>query len=204
LAQFTAAGAFRPLKSAPNLQSGWRLVVKDDVELGSALDQLYPGAAADWFAAQSSDPPVAHYREFTARQTGMYRITTLLTDAQAAGAARACCHPSFCLKRRIWTVNGLTPDDDAGKSLIPCLEPCALLLEFARKVMRIEQEDKVKLELSPDEIATLSAALRTALEHPDPVSREADFNSPKNPRRLRLLFDKLAAVPQPEILAEEE
>jgi 4Fe-4S binding protein/cobalt chelatase family protein len=203
LAQFTAAGAFRPLKSAPNLQFGWRLLVADATELEGALDVLYPGAVADWFAAQSADPPVTHYREFTARQTGMYRITTMLTDAQAAGVMRACCHPSFCLKRRRWTVDGHAPDDDKEKSLIPCLEPCALLLEFARKSTRMEQEEKVKLELSPGEIATLSAALRTALEHPEPASREADFNSPNNPRRLRLLFEKLAAVPQPAVVAED-
>jgi hypothetical protein len=202
LAQFTVAGAFRPLKSAPNLQTGWRLFVKSDMELDSALHQLYPGAVADWFAAHSPHPPVTHYREFTARQTGMYRITTLLTDAQAAGVARACCHPGFCLKRRLWTVDGFAPD--TGKSLIPCLEPCALLLEFARKATRMEQEAKVKLELSPDEIATLSAALRTALEHPDPAAREADFSSPANPRRLRLLLDKLPAAAQSKAASGEE
>ena len=204
LAQFAADGAFRPLKAAPNLRAGWRLPVKDDAELGRALDELYPGAVADWFAAQSPEPPVTHFRAFTARQSGMYRVTALLTDAQASAVARACCHSGFCLKRRLWTVDGLAPDNGAEKSLIPCLEPCALLLEFARKATRMEQQGKVKLELSSDEIASLNAALRFALDHPDPAAREADFDAPDNPRRLRLMFDKLSAVARPNLPVERE
>ena len=121
----------------------------------------------------------------------MYRVTTMLSDAQAAQVTRACCHPGFCLKQRLWTVNGLAQDGVEEKSLIPCLEPCAVLLEFARKSMRIEQEEKMKLEVSPGEAATLVAALKTALAYPDSDAREADFNAPGNPRRLRLLLEKL-------------
>jgi hypothetical protein len=195
LAQFTAGGGFRPLKSAPNLQRGWVARVPGDAELELAVNQLYPGAVADWFASQSPQPPVTDYREFTGRQTGMYRLTTMLSDPQAAQVTRACCHKSFCLKRRLWTVTGAAPEAVEEKSLVPCLEPCALLLELARKAMRIEQEEQMKLELSPAEAATLAAALRIALSHPDPAAREADFDSPTNPRRLQLLLEKLAALP---------
>jgi len=104
LAQNTASGAFRPLKSAPNLPHGWRLAVPDDAALESALNQLYPGAIADWHAAQSAQPPVTDYRAFTNRQTGMYRITQMLSDAHAGSVIAACCHRDFCLKRRLWTV----------------------------------------------------------------------------------------------------
>jgi hypothetical protein len=195
VAQFTASGAFRPLKSAPNLRTGWRFVARDEEELEPALNRLYPGAVADWFAAQSPHPPVTNYRDFTGRQTGMYRVTTMLTDAQTAQVARACCHKSFCLKRRLWIVNGLTPETVEEKSLIPCLEPCAVLLEFARKTARIEQEEKMTLELSPGETATLMAAVEITLRHPEGGLREADFNAPANPRRLQLLREKLAALP---------
>jgi len=205
LAQFTSGGAFRPLKSAPNLQTGWVLRVKDDAELASALDRLYPGAVADWFAARAPEPPVTDYREFTGRQSGMYRITTMLSDSQAAQVTRAGCHKAFCLKRRLWTVNGLASDTVEEKSLVPCLEPCALLLEFARKTTRIEQEEKMSFELSPEETATLKAALQIALAHPDPAVREADFNAPSNPRRLQLLLEKLAALPiQPTVGTEQQ
>ena len=139
LAQFTAENAFRPLKAAPTLRAGWRLFVTDDDALESALELLYPGAIADWFAGQSAQPPVTDYREFTARQSGMYRITTMLTDAQAANVASECCDASRCLKRRLWTVPGLSPDCVDAKSIIPCLEPCAVLLESARVAVRLEQ-----------------------------------------------------------------
>jgi hypothetical protein len=97
---------------------------------------LYPGAVADWFATQAAQPPVTSYREFTSRQTGMYRITTHLDDAAVAAVIHACCHKDFCLKRRLWTVEGAAPDAADAKSLIPCLEPCAILLEAARKAAR--------------------------------------------------------------------
>ena len=191
LTRFTAGGAFRPLKAAPSLPAGWWVRLLDDAAIESALNQLYPGAIADWFAAQSPSPPVTSYREFSNRQTGMYRVTTMLDDAQAAQVARACCHKESCLKRRLWTVNWLAPEAVEEKSLIPCLEPCAVLLEFARNVMRMEQEKKLNLELSPSEAVTLAVALRTALAHPDVTLREADFNAPGNLRRIRLLLEKI-------------
>lgn len=195
LAQFTAAGAFRPLKSAPNLQGGWRYTAPDATALEQALNRLYPGAIADWFAARSSAPPTTDFREFAGRQTGMYRITTMLSDTLVARVARAGCHRDSCLKRRLWKSKDLAPDAFEGKSLIPCLEPCALLLEFARKAMRIEQEEKVVVELSPSDIATVRAAIQVALKHPDPALREGDLNEPHNPRRLRLVLEKLPDVP---------
>lgn len=198
LANHTAAGEFRPIKAAPNLRAGWLCRVASEAELELALGQLYPGAIADWFAVAQAErgvitrAPVTHYRDFTARQTGMYRITTMLTDAQAGQVIRACCDIRFCLKRRLWTVDGLTPDLSEAKSLIPCLEPCAVMLEFARKAVRIEQEEgKPALTLAPSEIASLLASLETALAHPPAGQREADLSAADNPRRLQLLREKL-------------
>lgn len=192
LANHTVTGEFRPIKAAPNLRSGWLCHAASEAELELALNQLYPGALADWFAVQQPTPPVTHYREFTARQTGMYRVTTMLTDAQAAQVTRACCAARFCLKRRLWTVPGLVPDVADAKSRIPCLEPCAVMLEFARKAMRIEQEEnKPPLTLAPSEVASILAALETALTHPPTGQREADLSAASNPRRLQLLCEKL-------------
>jgi hypothetical protein len=178
-AQSASGGAFRPLKSAPNLRSGWRAVAADGAALELLLHYLYPGAVADWFAAQSPQPPITSYRQFTARQTGMYRITTMLPDAMAGAAIRACCHADFCLKRRLWSVEGLAADEAGQKSLIPCLEPCALMLEFARKVARLEQN-----------AAPLS---NEAVTEP----AESDFDAPNNPRRVRFVLEKQALAVKP-------
>jgi hypothetical protein len=180
-AQSAAGGAFRPLKSAPNLRAGWRAVAADGTALDLLLHYLYPGAVADWFAAQSPHPPVVSYRQFTARQTGMYRITTMLPDAIAGAAIRACCHADFCLKRRLWSVEGLAPDHAQQKSEIPCLEPCALMLEFARKVARLEQ----------------NAAPPPQEPVADPA--ESDFDAPNNPRRMRFVLEKEALAVKPAI-----
>jgi hypothetical protein len=212
IAQSTAAGAFRPLKSAPNLARGWRAHAAHPEELDRALQHLYPGCIADWFAARSPNPPVTHYREFTGRQTGMYRITTLLSDLQAAQMIHACCHPALCLKQRLWTVAGLPADPPGTKSLIPCLEPCAVLLEFARKAMRIEQEERLPLTLAASEWESVRDALEASLANPKTLSpppppREADFNVASNPRRQRLLLEKvlahLAKTPPPPNPADE-
>jgi len=182
LAQFTASGAFRPLKSAPNLRRGWRAAIADGAELELALNHLYPCAIADWFAARADRPPITSYRQFTARQSGMYRITTFLNDAVAGAAIRACCHAEFCLKRRLWTVDSLAPDPPQSKSLIPCLEPCAILLEFARKVARLEQEPQ---------------APGVSASRVDPNVAESDFDSPGNPRRVRFALEKQAVAREP-------
>lgn len=74
LAETNALGQFRPLKTALHLRSGWRCVVNDLTGLETALRHLYPGAVADWHALDLGQAQPTNYREFTARQTGMYRV----------------------------------------------------------------------------------------------------------------------------------
>jgi hypothetical protein len=189
-AQFTESGAFRPLKSAPNLRRGWRAAVANPSALGLGLNHLYPGAVADWFAARSAAPPVTSYREFTERQTGMYRITTHLNDAVAGAMIRACCHPDSCLKRRLWDLADGRADAAARPSIIPCLEPCAILLEFARKVARWEQEAASLPAPTPAEIEGLRQDAASRLQQPHLDTIESDLDAPDNPRRLRFFLEK--------------
>ena len=191
LAQFTEQKQFRPLKSAPTLRRGWHCVVSGAVELDEALRHLYPGAVADWFAAQQPVPPVTHYREFTARQTGMYRITTMLNDAQVAQVAHAGCHRRFCLKQRLWTVEGLPPERAAEKSLIPCLEPCAVLMEFARTIVRLEQDEERGAAGVVKNLEAAASELEPKVQATAEEIREADFSAPDNPRRAQWRLEKL-------------
>jgi hypothetical protein len=185
LAQFNQSGAFRPLRSAPDLQTGWRATPVNIADLGLALNHLYPGAVADWYAVRAGTPPVTHYRQYTNRQTGMYRVTQHLDDDQASATIRACCHPRFCLKQRLWTVEGLPADALEGKSLIPCLEPCAVLLEFARTIIRLEQAADRQLS-DPETPVTTAESDATPM-------RVADFTAARNPRRLQYLVEKPGA-----------
>lgn len=150
LARYTASGKFRPLKSAPDLRRGWRTIAADATQLAAALNHLYPGALADWYAARSFPPPITDFRAFVGRQSGIYRVAQTLGDAQAAAVIRSCCDPRACLKRRLWSVSGLPPDAREEKSLIPCLEPCARMLEFARKAARTGQ-GSTETEDSPEQ-----------------------------------------------------
>ena len=191
IAQFTEHKQFRPLKSAPTLQRGWRFLARNASELEEALQCLYPNGIADWFEAQDPSPTVTHYRDFTARQTGMYRVTALLSDEQVVPIARAGCHKMFCLKRRLWAVKGLAAEEIAAKSLIPCLEPCAVLLEFARVVARIEQGEKHDVPLTLDELATVVTALERLAGTPHPDARAGDVSAPDTGLRAQLVFEKL-------------
>ena len=189
VAMFTSNGQFRPLRSSPDLPRGWVLICQGQAELWRALQEIYPGSVADWFAARNGAAPT-NYREFTNRQSGMYRITQLLTDTQAANVTRAACHPRFCLKRRLWTLPGLEVEEAGAKSEIPCLEPCAVLLELARKATRIEQEGKLSVQLSRSELESLLAAADLVIGSGAAGERIGNVSAPTNPRRLQLLLEK--------------
>jgi len=124
----------------------------------------------------------------------MYRVTTTLSDDQVALVARAGCHRRFCLKQRLWTVSGLGPDGAGEKSAIPCLEPCAVLLEFARAAARLAQREKSAVSLSCEEWTTCAAALEHLIVPQYEKAREADFAAPDNARRAQLLLEKLKPV----------
>lgn len=143
IANFTSAGEYRPLKSTPDLPRGWLVRANTSEELEQALNQFYPNALADRFALNETPPPITGYREFTARQTGMYRITTFLSDTDLARVIENLC-TTKCLKQRLWTSGEIPTDPPEKKSAIPCLEPCAILLEAARKEVRTRQEAERK------------------------------------------------------------
>jgi hypothetical protein len=145
LANYTMEGKFRPLKSTPDLASGWILKANTPEELESALQDFYPNAVADIFAIRKDPSAATDYRTFTNRQTGMYRITTFLDDEGVARVIGIICN-SICLKRRIWSVGKVPNDAEGSKSLIPCLEPCAIFMEAARKEVRALQEKSARSE----------------------------------------------------------
>ena len=185
-------GVFRPLKGAPTLRRGWRCRMEDDASLEWVLNQLYPGALADWWAERSGLDRVTPFQEYAARQTGMYRSVRALDAAGAQRVSRACCDVKFCLKRPLWSVGAGETAGGPGKSDIPCWEPCAVALELARRESKMGSGNQATLTLPVDDLPVLMGALErvVGLGLPGDV-REGDLSSSANPRRLQLLLERL-------------
>ena len=132
LANLDDAGAYRPLKTAPTLRHGWRLALRDVDELRGALDYFYPAMTGVWLSHLRSGLPPVPFRETLDRQTGMYRITQKITDAQARTMIDSFC--AGCLKCRLWDAQ--TPPEDAHRIPLLCHEACNLLVAEARKVVK--------------------------------------------------------------------
>jgi len=119
-----------------------------------------PGGVADRFAAQRPNPPAMGYYEFASRQSGRYRVTSMLSNEQVSWVSRARCHKTFCLKHRLQTAEGLSAEAAGEESLMACLEPWVLLLEVARTTVRSrEQPEKGNANFSQDELASVTVAL---------------------------------------------
>ncbi len=190
LAMFTSAGAFRPLRSAPDLPHGWITSVATPLELERALNDIYPGALADWHAVRTGFARFTSFRSFAQRQTGLYGNLREITDPKAEVIAAACCADQACTRQRLWTVDGRPANQEFNHSRIPCLEPCAVFMEFARQSQVKSSQAMTALQLSALEIATVVAALETAAQHAGDC--QADFKNALNVRRVLLCLENHA------------
>lgn len=148
IATFDSAGAFRPLKTAPNLRRGWRLRVRDAHELRRALDFFYPAMPGIWFSHTHGELAPVDLRDTLARQTGMYRVTQTITDADAQRLIGCTCRSDTgCLKHILWRISPelpiatlppekLRPQDTPGHLPLLCHEACNLLVAQARAVVK--------------------------------------------------------------------
>lgn len=153
IANTDAAGAFRPLKTAPNLRRGWSLAVSDLAELRRALDYFYPAMLGVLLSHECGELPPVTLRETLARQSGMYAITQKITDAQAAELIGGFCRSDGgCLKTILWRIDAGRPitslpeakcDVSANQLGAParalpmlCHEACNLLIAQARTVVK--------------------------------------------------------------------
>ncbi|MFN0126674.1 MAG: DR2241 family protein [Verrucomicrobiales bacterium] len=151
IAKYDAAGDFRPLKAAPTLIRGWRLVVPDVSALREALDFFYPAALGNWVAFTADRAVPVPLKETFARQTGMYRITGLLTDDDCRAVVATTCDFATCCRRRItWPVSPGHPlttlppektDTNPDKDELPilCLEACNFLVAAARSYIKVKR-----------------------------------------------------------------
>ena len=153
IAKFDSAGAYRPLKGAPNLPRGWLIELTSIDALHRALDYFYPGAIGSWLAHQAGKATPVCLRKTLNRQSGMYRVTRQLTEEQAQDLVKeACRSDGRCLRTILWGIEeNQRPDflpssksdptvDQTGqkRAALPilCLEACNLLVAAARTALK--------------------------------------------------------------------
>lgn len=148
LASHDDAGGYRPLKSAPNLRHGWRLIVPDLESLRRALDYFYPAMLGIRVSRERGELPVVDLRATLGRQSGIYRITQKISDHQADKMIGRFCEPARgCLKKILWQIAPATPittlppekfdlPPAAREWPLFCHEACNLLVAEARKVVK--------------------------------------------------------------------
>ena len=155
LARFDDAGNYRPLKTAPTLRHGWRLILENLPALRTALDLFYPGRLAAMFAFEKGELVATPFRETLARQSGMYRVAAQIGEEQANELiGNFCRSDGGCLRTILWrrdqneTVPStkLPPEKfdskhdqtGSGAPMIPllCQEACNLLVAEARRVVQ--------------------------------------------------------------------
>ena len=157
IGRYDDAGNYRPLKTAPNLQHGWRLEVVDLHAVRSALDYFYPGRLAAFAAWNENRLAMTPLRETLDRQSGMYRVAAKISDEQLDEVvANFCRSDGGCLRTILWKRDErgtlaspklppekFDPTHDqtgGGARTIPllCQEACGLLVNECRKAVKGE------------------------------------------------------------------
>jgi sirohydrochlorin cobaltochelatase len=153
LALYDETGSYRPLKTAPNLRRGWRLVARDVSELREALDYFYPAMLGILRAWENGSLPTTPLRETLARQSGMYAVTRKISDARANEVIGSFCNSETgCLKSILWQISAETPIRSLppdkfhprricgreAKLPLLCHEACNLLVARVREVVKAD------------------------------------------------------------------
>lgn len=152
LSFFDDAGEYRPLKTAPNLKHGWRLVLKDASELRAALDHFYPAMTAVWLSHLHDALAPVSLRDTLNRQTGMYAATKRLQDDEGQELVGRACASSACTKRILWDFGAGQPLTHLKADKLPpassgvatsqiempllCHEACNILVAACREVVK--------------------------------------------------------------------
>lgn len=157
IARFDDGGAYRSLKTAPNLRHGWLLVLPSLAEAERALEFFYPGRSSAYRAWQRNELRITSFRETLGRQSGMYRAAAKIGDAEVDELiGNFCRSDGGCLRTILWRRDAagtrasslLPPEkfdlhhDQTGRvePTLPllCQESCNLLVAAARKVVKSE------------------------------------------------------------------
>jgi hypothetical protein len=190
-------GRYRPLSTAPTLQTGWVFVDLAPADVVRTVDTFYPATIANWHREREGELDVSHWRETMARQTGIYGVVETWDRGEGHDhverVAEACCADSECLKRREWEYDDDTDlDGDGGDGVFPCREPCSLVVSAARRWTRLEgeQPQTYEFELTPSEKEQIEAIIDAVADGRVDEIREGDFRDGANRWRARYLRAK--------------
>ncbi len=158
IARYDDAGRYRPLKTAPNLRHGWRLLLPDAAAVKLALDLIYPGRISVFVAWEEGALIETPLRAALASQSGMYRVAAKISDEQINSlVGNFCRSDGGCLRTIIWKrdEDGNLPStrlpaekfdpshDQYGRNepVLPllCQESCNLFIAAAREVAKSAQ-----------------------------------------------------------------
>lgn len=142
IAKYDTSGAYRSLKTAPNLKRGWILQLESASETRTALDYFYPAAMGTYLAALRGELSPISLRETLGRQSGMYQIAQLTQDDQAAALILSMCNSeSGCLRQLLWDMapgrpqpltESITPVWPQQEIPLLCVEACHLFISACR------------------------------------------------------------------------
>lgn len=148
VARFTDAGNYRPLKTAPNLRRGWKILARDLSEVADAIEAIYPGRLGVLRAFRDGQLRTTSLRETLNRQSGIYRAAANISDAEANELiGNFCRSDGGCLRAILWkrdesgaAASTKLPLDkfEASTEAIPllCQEACGLLVNACREVVK--------------------------------------------------------------------
>jgi sirohydrochlorin cobaltochelatase len=155
IAKFDDSGNYRPLKTAPNLRHGWKIVANNSAELQQAINAIYPGRLAVLRALDSGELIRTSLRETLSRQSGMYRVAAKISDQQLDDLVSDFCRSDGgCLRTILWKKDDeetvpstklprekFDPAHDQtgrGEKCIPllCQEACNLLVAACREKVK--------------------------------------------------------------------
>jgi hypothetical protein len=197
LVKYDDRGRYRPLKTAPTLQTGWAFVDLDGRSLVRGVDVVYPATVTNWHLEREDDLDVSHWRETMERQTGIYGVIETWDRGEGNEhvdwVAEACCVDSQCLKRREWEYDDETDlDVDGGDGEFPCREPCSLVVAAARQWTKLEGEQSrtYEFELTPGEKEQVEEIIDAVADGETDEIREADVYDGANRYRARFLRAK--------------
>jgi hypothetical protein len=198
LAKHDDDGDYRPLKTAPSLQTGWQFPNLSPSDLIEAVHAFYPATVQNWHRERDDTLDINHWHETVERQTGIYGVVRTWDRGEGYEhvnwVAEACCDDSQCLKRREWQYDEETAlDVDGGDGQFPCREPCSLVIAAARQWTKLEgeQTQTYEFELTPSEKEQIEAVIDAVADGRANEIREADIYDDANRYRTRFLRAKL-------------